>query len=70
MASCTFCGGSRVIRTADGIKCRDGQCEGSRTVMQPALACDLCGEPVTYQGLNSWGEPNYKCQDCGNTIKL
>jgi transposase-like protein len=70
MATCIYCGGTRVIKTSDGIKCRDAQCEGSKTVMQPTLVCDLCGEAMTYLGLNSWGEPNYKCQDCGATAKL
>jgi hypothetical protein len=70
MSTCTFCGGTRVIKTSDGIKCRDNQCEGSKTAMQPALQCDQCEEPMQYMGLNSWGEPNYKCPSCGVISKL
>jgi hypothetical protein len=69
-SACTYCGSTRVIKSEAGIKCRDGSCEGSRTVMQPGIPCTQCGEKMEYRGLNSWGEPNYKCGDCGYVTTL
>jgi len=70
MATCMVCGGSRVIKTAEGIKCRDSACSGSKALQPVALSCEICDEPMTYQGLNSWGEPNYRCPQCGTLAKL
>jgi hypothetical protein len=70
MSACTFCGNTRVLKTEDGIKCRNPQCEGSKTVMPLGVLCEDCEVPMAYVGLNSWGEPNYKCPECGVNVKL
>jgi hypothetical protein len=70
MVSCLVCGGTRVIKTEAGIRCRDAACEGSKAVINPGVVCERCDEKMEYYGLNSWGEPNYRCPECGYSAKL
>lgn len=67
---CTYCGATRLIQTDAGYKCRNAECEGSKTLIQAGVVCEACDEPMEFKGLNSWGEPSYKCMACGTTVKL
>jgi hypothetical protein len=67
---CTHCGNTRLIQTEGGYKCRNTNCEGFKTPMQPGVMCEDCNEPMEFKGLNSWGEPSYRCSACGVTVKL
>ncbi len=67
---CSFCGSERVIQTESGYRCRNAGCEGFKVTMQSAILCDDCQETMEYRGLNSWGEPSYKCTECGMIKKL
>ncbi len=69
MQQCEVCGG-RVMQTSEGHRCMNSQCEGSKENKQEGVICRQCGEPMHYRGLNSWGEPNYSCLECGATVKL
>jgi hypothetical protein len=66
---CDYCQSTRVIQTGEGYRCRNPQCEGSKVEMKAGVLCD-CGEKMDFKGLNSYGEPSYKCTACGNTVKL
>lgn len=67
---CQYCGGTKLIKTEAGYRCRNGQCQGATQLMQAAVNCEDCGEEMEFKGLNSWGEPSYRCQSCGTTVKL
>jgi hypothetical protein len=66
---CNFCNATRLIKTEEGYRCMNPQCEGSKTVMSAGVLC-ACGEPMDYRGLDSYGTPSYKCVSCGVTQKL
>jgi hypothetical protein len=70
MPACTYCGSERVISTSDGYKCRTPSCAGAKTVMHAGVLCDGCQTPMDYKGLNAWGEPSYRCPQCGQSVKL
>ena len=67
---CAVCGG-RVIKSEQGKKCMNPSCEGahSSSTGEQTVECS-CGKTMTYQNMTQWGEPVYKCMDCGRTKKL
>lgn len=67
---CDFCGSTSVIKTSDGFRCRKPDCEGATQVMREGVPCKVCDEKMEYWGLNSWGEPSYKCDNCNTVVKL
>ncbi|MBY0403785.1 MAG: hypothetical protein K2X66_07780 [Cyanobacteria bacterium] len=67
---CDYCQSTKVIKTGDGYKCRDSQCEGSKLEMKAGVVCEQCGDKMEFRGLNSYGEPSYKCTSCGISVKL
>jgi hypothetical protein len=61
---CAVCNG-RTIMVGDEYKCMNGQCSGSQLEAPPVGIFCRCGEAMSYQGEDSWGQPNYHCIHCG-----
>jgi hypothetical protein len=69
MQRCPVCNG-RTIMVGEEYKCLNGQCTGSQLAApQEGIIC-RCGEPMSYQGEDSWGQPNYTCIYCGATKRI
>ncbi|MBX2860296.1 MAG: hypothetical protein KTR14_03615 [Vampirovibrio sp.] len=66
---CTYCGG-RCLKSEEGYKCLNSQCEGSKTIMGGESGVTHCGQTMSYTGMNSYGEPVYNCVECGASAKL
>lgn len=72
MERCSVCNG-RMMQSLEGHKCMNARCEGAAAMQNDdgeRVVCNQCGDPMSYRGLNSWGEPNYACSACGTTTKL
>jgi len=67
MQRCAVCNG-RTIQVEDSYKCMNSDCEGSVMAEKPeGMVCRRCSEIMSYQGEDSWGQPNYTCIHCGTT---
>ena len=63
MQRCPVCNG-RTLMVDESYRCMLSSCEGSRPVaVLQGIYC-RCGEPMSYQGEDSWGQPNYICIHC------
>lgn len=67
MQRCSVCNG-RTLMVDDRYKCMNAQCQGSTLAeVREGVFC-RCGEAMSYQGEDSWGQPNYMCLYC-KTVK-
>lgn len=69
MQRCHVCNG-RTIMVAESYKCMNSTCEGSVLVEKQEGEVCRCGEMMSYQGEDSWGQPNYSCIHCGATKRI
>lgn len=69
MQRCSVCNG-RTILSENGYKCMNSQCEGA--VLAPPVEGVICrcGEPMSHQGEDSWGQPIYLCLTCKATKRI
>lgn len=67
MSRCPVCNG-RTVSAPEGVKCMNAACEGSHLEAKDehAVVC-RCGETMSHQGEDSWGQPFYVCIRCGAT---
>lgn len=63
MDRCSVCNG-RTLKVDDRYKCMNSQCEGSTLEAPPEGVICRCGEVMSYQGEDLWGQPNYVCLTC------
>lgn len=68
MQRCSVCNG-RTIQVEDRYKCMNSKCAGSLLAAGPEGVICRCGEPMSYQGEDSWGQPNFVCIHCGATVR-
>ena len=45
-------------------------CAGSKLEAREEGVICRCGEIMSYQGEDSWGQPNYTCIHCGATQRI
>lgn len=69
MQRCPVCNG-RTIMVDDNYKCMNSACAGSVLLEKPEGEVCRCGEIMSYQGEDSWGQPNYTCIHCGATKRI
>lgn len=69
MERCTVCNG-RTIQVGDDYRCMKSSCTGSTIAEKPVGIFCRCGEKMSYQGEDSWGQPNYTCIHCGAVKRL
>ncbi|MEM0950663.1 MAG: hypothetical protein AAGI66_00795 [Cyanobacteria bacterium P01_H01_bin.74] len=69
MQRCTVCNG-RTIMVGDRYKCMKSACEGSQLSEESTEMKCRCGETMSYQGEDSWGQPNYTCIYCGASKRI
>lgn len=71
MPACETCN-APTVKSETGTKCMNPTCESHKSDKKAGdqTNCPKCESPMSYQGLNSWGEPNYTCVNCGNYSKL
>lgn len=69
MERCSVCNG-RTIMVDERYKCLNSQCAGSQLTEKSDEIICRCGEPMSYQGEDSWGQPNYTCIHCGATKRI
>lgn len=68
MERCAVCNG-RTIMVENRYKCMNSQCAGSRLEAEREGVICRCGEAMSYQGEDSWGQPNYTCIHCGAVVR-
>jgi hypothetical protein len=69
MQRCPVCQG-RTLMVGSQYKCMQSSCTGSQLeISTDAITC-RCGKPMSYQGEDSWGQPNYTCIYCGATKRI
>ena len=69
MQRCTVCNG-RTIQVGDEYRCMKSSCTGSELAAKREGIFCRCGEKMSYQGEDSWGQPNYTCIHCGAIKRL
>jgi hypothetical protein len=69
MQRCSVCNG-RTIMVEDRYKCMSSQCKGNTLEEVPEGVYCRCGALMSYQGEDSWGQPNYTCLTCGAIKRL
>jgi hypothetical protein len=48
----------------------NSSCKGSEVAEKTEGIECRCGEMMSYQGEDSWGQPNYTCIYCGATKRI
>lgn len=66
MQRCPVCDG-RTISAPEGVKCMNSSCDGSVLAVQEEGVFCRCGEKMSAQGEDSWGQPFFVCIQCGAT---
>ncbi len=67
MERCAVCNG-RTIKADGGFRCMSSSCAGSEVKVQEEGVFCRCGQLMSYQGEDLWGQPNYTCIYC-KTVK-
>ncbi len=69
MQRCPVCNG-RTIQGESGYRCMNSSCAGATPQAQQEGMICRCGEVMSYQGEDSWGQPNYLCLSCRATKRI
>jgi hypothetical protein len=69
MERCSVCNG-RTVSAPEGVKCMNSSCDGSRLQAQEEGVFCRCGEKMSDQGEDGWGQPFFVCIHCGATKRI
>ncbi len=64
MQRCSVCNG-RTLQVEEGYKCMSSACAGSKMKEEVEGVICRCGEQMSAQGEDSWGQPIFVCIYCG-----